>query len=120
MALENIKWELRKTNEIIHKELGLVPSLFTHPSGAFDERVVYWAGQEGIYTVLGTIDTQDWKKPNPKDIEEKIRINLKNGTLILMHPTELSLIALSGMIKIIRERGYKLGKVSQLLSTKRV
>lgn len=120
ITLENIKWELRQTNEIIQKELGLKPRLFTPPSGEFDERVVYWAAQEDMNTVLSTIDTQDWKKPNPKDIEEKIKINLRSGAIILMHPTESSLLALSGMLKIIRERGYKLGTVSQLLSTKRV
>lgn len=120
MTLENIKWELRETNKIIQKELGSAPSLFTPPSGEFDERVVYWAIQEGMYTVLSTIDTLDWKKPNPKDIIEKIQIKLRNGALILIHPTESSLSTLPNLVKIIRERGYKLGTVSQLLSSKRV
>lgn len=120
MALENIKWELRETNETIKKELGLTPKLFTPPSGEFDERVVYLAAQEGMYTVLCTIDTMDWNKPDPKEIKERVKKNIRNGALILMHPTESSIEVLTDIIKIVRERGYKLGTVGQLLSTKRV
>ncbi|HEX9063179.1 MAG TPA: polysaccharide deacetylase family protein, partial [Clostridia bacterium] len=120
MTIENIKWELKETNRIIQKELGLLPKLFTPPSEEYDERVVYCAAQEGMYTILSTIDTEDWKNPNPKDIEEKIRIKLRNGAFILCHPTETSLIALPSIIKVMRGNGYKIRTVSKLISTKRL
>ncbi len=116
MTMEGIRWQLKKTNETIENELGVKPKLFTPPSGEFDERVVYLAAQEEMITVLSTIDTLDWQKPDPKDIIEKIKLNLRNGAIILSHPTESSLLALPAIIKIAREKNYTISTVTDLLS----
>lgn len=120
MNMEDIRLELKKTNEIIQKELGVRPTLFTPPSGEFDERVVYLSCQESMYTILSTIDTLDWQKPNPKDIIEKIKLKVKKGAIILMHPTESSMLALPEILKAIMEKQLKIGTVSELLSTERI
>lgn len=115
LTMEKIQWQLRKTNEIIEKELGVKSKLFTPPSGEFDERVVYVASQEGMITVLSTIDTLDWQNPNPKDLIEKIRVSLKNGAMILIHPTKSALLALPGIIQTIKESNYMITTVTNLL-----
>lgn len=116
LTMERIEWQLKKTNEAITKELGVKPKFFTPPSGEFDERVVYLAAKEKMITVLSTIDTLDWQKPKPKDIVEKIKLNLKNGALILIHPTESSLLSLPEIINMAREENYEISTVSDLLS----
>jgi hypothetical protein len=62
----------------------------------------------------------DWKKPDPDWIVRRIAANLEPGSLILMHPTESSSRALERMINVIKDKGYVLGKVSQVLSSERI
>lgn len=120
ISMNRIRLELTKTNEVIQKELKMKPTLFAPPSGSYDERVVQLAAQEGMYTILWTLDTVDWKKPAPMTIINRINPQLANGSLILMHPTESSAKALSSMLDAARAKGLKAGTVSELLSTKRV
>lgn len=119
ISMNRIRLELTKTNEVIQKELDIKPTLFAPPSGSYDERVIQMAAQEGMYTILWTLDTVDWKKPAPTTIINRINPHLTNGSLILMHPTESSAKALSSMLEAARTKGLKVGTVSELLSTKR-
>lgn len=116
LTLERIKWQLQKTNEIIQTTLEVKPQFFTPPSGEFDERVVDLAAKEGMLTVLSTIDTLDWQNPEVKDLVAKIQSNLKNGSIILIHPTKSSVAALPEMIKVIKENNYTLGTLTDLLA----
>ncbi|MCP1123584.1 polysaccharide deacetylase family protein [Bacillus sp. 3103sda1] len=118
-TLEYIEWELKKTNQVIYKELGVRPKLFTPPSGEFDERVIRTAIKEGMYTVLSSIDTQDWKMPPPEEMVHQVKTNVKRGFLILIHPTESSVQALPEMLKAIKDKGLKIVTVSNLLSPHR-
>lgn len=119
MTKEYIEWELQKTNEVINKELGLKPMFFTPPSGAFDDRVVRIAANEGMLTVLSTIDTQDWKRPAPEFMVQQVKAKIKNGSIILIHPTDSTVNALPGIIKILKDQGFKMVPISRLLSPKR-
>ena len=118
-TLEYIEWELQKTNQVISKELGVRPKLFTPPSGEFDERVIRTAADEGMYTVLSSIDTQDWKLPPPEEMVHQVKTNIKKGGIILIHPTESSVKALSEIRKKIKDKGLKIVTVSDLLSPQR-
>ena len=52
------------------------------------------ADELGLKTVLWTIDTVDWKNPQPQWIVRRIGAALEPGSLILMHPTSSSSQAL--------------------------
>jgi len=83
-------------------------------------QTVKLAAEQGLKTVLWTVDTVDWKNPPATSIVSKISNNVGPGTLILMHPTAASRDALEGMIQAIRSKGLVLGTVEQTLSPDRV
>ncbi|MEW9667685.1 polysaccharide deacetylase family protein [Ammoniphilus sp. 3BR4] len=120
ISLNRIRLEITKTNEVIEKELAIKPTLFAPPSGSFDDRTVQMAAQEGMYTVLWTLDTIDWQKPAPSQIIQRLVPKLDNGCLILMHPTESSMKALPSLLEAAKSKGLKVGTVSELLSSQRL
>lgn len=111
--------EIRKT-EVLLQQLGVNNKLFAPPSGDFDAQTVKLAKKQGLYTILWTLDTVDWRKPDPASVISKINAQLEPGALILMHPTEASSKALGSMLQHAKREGYAIGKVSELIDEKRI
>jgi probable sporulation protein (polysaccharide deacetylase family) len=112
--------EIVKTEQLIKKELGVNNTLFAPPSGDFDQETVQIAHEQGLKTIMWSLDTIDWKNPGAARINQKISQRMEPGFLVLMHPTSSSSEALPEMIKIIKNKGIFLGTVSDVLSSKRL
>lgn len=112
--------EISKTKDLLAQRLGVKNEWFAPPSGDFNEQTVKLAADQGLKTVLWTLDTVDWKKPNPSDVVAKISKHVEAGSLILMHPTASSSQALARMIAAIESKGLHIGTVSQVLSPDRM
>lgn len=112
--------EISRTKQLLKDSLGVENKWFAPPSGDFDQETVELAAQQGLKTVLWTIDTVDWKKPSSESVVAKITKGTEAGSLILMHPTAASAGALEGMIQGITQKGLKLGTVSETLSSSRL
>lgn len=74
------------------------------------------ASEQGYLTVLCSLDTADWMRPGVERIVRRIVPRAHNGGIVLMHPTEQTPQALIQIIKGLKEQGYKLVTISQLLS----
>jgi probable sporulation protein (polysaccharide deacetylase family) len=120
LSRASAKEEIVKTEQLLKDGLGVENRLFAPPSGDFNQETVQIAHELGLKTVLWTIDTVDWRKPEPSAIIEKISTRLEPGAMILMHPTPSASQALEGMIKAIKRKGMQLGPVGELLSSKRL
>lgn len=113
---DGIKKELIDCNEKIEKLTGKCPTLFRPPYGDYNNNVVSVTNSIDMYCVQWDIDSLDWKDPTPQQMVERIKNNLKNGSIILMHngakntPEALPLI-----IDAIKEEGYTIVPISQLL-----
>ena len=112
--------EIERTEELLKKMGVMQNQWFAPPSGDYDLQTVQVAHQLGLRTVLWTLDTVDWKKPDPEWIIRKIELGLEPGSMILMHPTQSSSEALKAMIQIAKKRKFAIGTVSDLLSSARV
>jgi len=112
--------ELRKTNEIIEKTIGVKPTWFGPPSGSFTDETIAIARDEGMLTVLWTVDTVDWKQPESNEMVNRVLSKVENGSMILMHPTKPTAEGMDRLIKGIKEKGLAIGTVSGLLSEKRI
>lgn len=112
--------EISKTKELLKEKLGVENRWFAPPSGDYNMQTVKLAAEQGLKTVLWTVDTVDWKNPPAASIVSKISSKVGPGSLILMHPTASSRDALEGMIQAIRSKGLVLGTVEQTLSPDRV
>lgn len=112
--------EISKTKDLLKEKLGVENRWFAPPSGDYNQRTVDLAAEQGLKTVLWTVDTVDWQKPAASTIIQKIAQKVEPGSLILMHPTASSRDALKGMIQVIERKGIKLGTVAETLSSERI
>lgn len=112
--------QIVKTEQLLKTTLGVDNRLFAPPSGSYNQATVQIAREQGLQTVLWTIDTVDWQKPSAASVIRKVTSRLEPGALILMHPTEAARDSLAGMIAGARAKGYAIGTVSELLSSARI
>lgn len=104
------------TNEVIERVTGTKVRLLAPPSGSYDKRLVRLARERGMYTILWTADTVDWRKPPADLIVSRTRRGLTPGCLLLMHPTKPTVQALPKMLRMIRERGYHTKTVEDIVA----
>lgn len=107
--------EIKKTEAILTRVTGLKPTLFAPPYGERGEAVLKAAEETGYSTILWSIDTIDWQRPEPAVIVRRVTEKAHNGAIVLMHPTAPTVHALPLMIKELKKQGYELVKVSTLL-----
>lgn len=112
--------ELKKTNDVIEATLRTKPKWFAPPSGSFNQETIHVANELGMKTILWTVDTVDWKKPATSEMVRRVVTGVENGSMVLMHPTKPVAEGLESMISSIKEKGYQLGTVSDLMSEKRI
>ncbi|MBO8170966.1 MAG: polysaccharide deacetylase family protein [Bacillaceae bacterium] len=120
LSSEKITGEIVQTNKVIEEVLEVKPTLFAPPSGDYNQRVVVIADRLGMKTILWTLDTIDWKKPDPQQILNRLSPKLDHGSLILMHPTSSSTRALPSLIEAAEKKGLIPGTVSDVLSPERM
>ena len=116
---ERILRELRRTQDIIRTVTGKRPKYFRPPFGEVDERLAGLAAKAGLITVQYDIASGD---PDPglsaERIARSVVANAKGGSIVVFHMNEngpRTAEALPGVIKGLRERGYELVTVGELL-----
>ena len=116
---DEITNQITKTNEILTAINSEGPVYFTPPSGSFNEQVIQNATELDMETVLWTVDTIDWKNPSISVMISRVNGNIHPGAIILMHPTQVIADGLDELIELIKEKGFKIGKMDSLLSEER-
>ncbi|MBN6206643.1 polysaccharide deacetylase family protein [Ralstonia pickettii] len=111
--------QISKTNEILTAITSESPLFFTPPSGSFNDQVIQNATELDMETVLWTVDTIDWKNPSISVMISRVSNNIHPGAIILMHPTQVIADGLDELIALIKEKGYKIGRIDSLLSEER-
>lgn len=91
--------------------------LFAPPYGEFNEQIVAVAANLGYRTIMWTIDTIDWQRPAPEVIIRRVVEKLKPGAIILMHPTAPTVSALEQILSHLKNKGYTVVTVSNLLKS---
>lgn len=112
--------EIKKTNDIIEETIGEKPKWFAPPSGSFNQSTIQVAHDLDMKTILWTVDTVDWKKPQTTEMVNRVISKVENGSMVLMHPTKPVAEGLGSMITELKAKELKIGTVSELMSEKRV
>lgn len=120
LSRKSIEAEISRTNEVIEAATKIKPKWFGPPSGSFNNQVVEVAHELNMKTVLWSVDTIDWKQPEPAAMVNRVTSKLHNGAMILMHPTSSTAEGLQSLIDNIKDKEYKIGTLSILLSEKRI
>lgn len=108
--------EINKCHEIILAHTGKVMTLFAPPSGDFNKTTLKVADALKYKTIMWSKDTIDWRDHNTDLIVKRATKNLKNGDLILMHPTENTLQALPQIIEFCKRNNFNITTVTNCLN----
>ena len=103
---------------------GFEPCLFRAPDGAVDPSLLGLARSMGFTTIQWDIDPRDWALPGESEIIDNVLANAHNGGIIEEHfgggPRYETFDALPEEIAGLRERGYQLVTLTQMLGYKLV
>ncbi|CAG9619664.1 polysaccharide deacetylase family protein [Sutcliffiella rhizosphaerae] len=115
-----VRDQLLKTNEVIEAISGNKVVWFAPPSGSYRDEVVSIAHELHMGTIMWSVDTIDWQRPEPDVLINRVVSKIHPGAMVLMHPTPSTEKSLESLITSIKEKGLELGSVSSLLSEERV
>lgn len=108
--------EIKETNDKIMQYTNDKPILFRPPFGAYNNDLINVCESLGYYTIQWDIDSLDWKNEGSEQIINRVLSNIRPGSIILFHNNaEYVTQALPTIIKEIKEEGYKIVPISQLI-----
>ena len=113
LDLVNNQKEIADCNRFIELAIGIAPTLFAPPSGAYNDYTLQAANAQGMTTILWSKDTVDWRDKNAAVIYSRATKNVKTGDFILMHPMKETADALEDILKFYQSNGLKTVTVSQ-------
>ncbi|QHE61335.1 polysaccharide deacetylase family protein [Rossellomorea vietnamensis] len=115
-----VREELKKTNEMVEVTTGEKVKWFAPPSGSYRDEVVHIADEMNMRTIMWSVDTIDWQKPQPKVLIDRVMGKMHKGAIVLMHPTASTANSLNTLILQIKERNLRLGTISSLVKEERI
>lgn len=115
LSKEKNKEQIVKTEALIAELTGVKTHLYAPPYGEYNNTVLAAAQELNYTTTMWSIDTIDWQRPSPEIIKARVLNKLHDGAIILLHPTAPTAQALPGLIAEIKNRGYTITTVSDIL-----
>ncbi len=112
---ENVQ-QIVKCSKLIEKITGKQSSLYRGPYGEYNDTVLQAAKDNNHYNIQWSIDTLDYNSLTGEQMWERIEPKLENGSIILMHNgTENTANSLEMIIEKIKQKGFEIVKVSDLI-----
>ena len=117
---DGLRNEITSAFDTLEKNGGVRPQMMRAPYGAFTASEWARSGDLISCNVLWNIDTLDWKRPGADAITNTVLKNAFNGAIVLMHDgggnRQQDVEALPGIIDGLKNAGYELVTVSELMS----
>jgi peptidoglycan/xylan/chitin deacetylase (PgdA/CDA1 family) len=103
-------------NTVVERVTGVRMRSFRPPNGRYDARVLKEVKDAGMWTILWSNNTGDWRARDPEWLVRRVMSDLQEGDIILMHECHRNTLdAMPDMLAAIRARGFKTVTVSRLL-----
>ena len=119
LARRDIRGQLSDNTDAITGKNLPAPKLFRPPYGAVNDLVIAEARRAGMLTVMWSLDTNDYKAPEPAAMAAQVLSEVESGSIILMHDgggdRTTTSAALPIILKGLQKAGYKMVTVPQLL-----
>jgi peptidoglycan/xylan/chitin deacetylase (PgdA/CDA1 family) len=117
---EAIREEIEACNQVLLRLTGQTPRYFRPPGGRYSPAVLRIASELGLTTVFWTDDPGDYADLPLGVLEARLSAHLRPGGIVLLHDNVgASLQVLPAFARLAKERGLRLGPVSQLPLAKR-
>lgn len=108
--------EIEKCSQKIEQITGAKPTLYRAPYGEYNETVIKTAFENGYYPIQWNRDTLDYQALTGEQMWKRIGEKLQSGDIILSHNgTAHTADSLDMLIKNIKQKGYEIVKVSDLI-----
>ena len=118
LSKEKMKKELTECNNKIEAVTRVKPTLFRAPYGDYNNEVIQTIRECGCYTIQWDVDSLDWKDLSAGEITKRVTERLAPGSIVLFHNAAKNTPeALPQILTKVREEGYTLVPISQLIYT---
>lgn len=112
--------QITRTNAVIKRELGRVPTTFRPPYGMLHNGMARKFMKDGGAVIMWSADSNDWKRPGASRIASTVLRQASSGGIVLMHDgggnRTQTVAALRTILRVLDERGYKFVTVPELLA----
>src|SRR6059036_2397274 len=117
MSDDNVRSQLRRTDDAIRSAIGSRPTLLRPPYGSITTREKRWIQDEfGYRIILWDVDPYDWKRPGPAVVRNRILKETLRGSIVLSHDIHPGTIeAMPSTLDALEAKGFKFVTVSELL-----
>ncbi|MEO5362091.1 MAG: polysaccharide deacetylase family protein [Magnetococcus sp. DMHC-8] len=96
--------------------LGVTVTWFRPPYGDFNDRVVRSAKEQGMETILWTIDSRDWAGIGAREMADNVIRQFQPGAILLFHSTRAaSLQALPALLRAAEQAHYRFVSLDEWL-----
>ncbi|MDP9727416.1 polysaccharide deacetylase family protein [Alicyclobacillus sp. TC] len=85
LALDELKSDVHKTDQIIYQASGIRPILYRPPGGHIEQNEIHFLQKMGHPVRLWNVDSQDWKATSQEDIWHALHGHVYPGSIILFH-----------------------------------
>lgn len=114
---EEVKRELSRVQDAVQEITGKKPRLMRPPQGKTDEMVSDVSRDLGLAQVLWSVTAKDYQTTDSALITKRVLEQTKRDGVILLHDIYKGTVpAVPGIIKELKNRGFTIVTVSQLLS----
>lgn len=116
LSYEDNYEQIETSKKIIEEIINEKTKFFQAPAGSFGAETVKAAKELGYTSIKWDADTIDWKYKNQPEviIDRMKKKDIKDSSIILMHPTDATTKCIDDIIAIVREKGLKPGKLSDV------
>ena len=117
MSDDGVRGQLRRTDEAIKSATGTRPTLLRPPYGSITAREKRWIHDEfGYDIILWDVDPDDWKRPGPAVVRNRILKETRPGSIVLSHDIHPGTIeAMPSTFDALEAKGFKFVTVSELI-----
>ena len=117
LSEENVRSQIKRTEELITNVIGSRPALFRPPYGSLTPHQKHFIHDElGYEIILWDVDPLDWKEPGPTVVSNRILKETRPGSIVLSHDIHAQTIqAMPATLTELEAKGFKFVTVSELL-----
>lgn len=118
MSNAGIKRELDGCRDAIIASCGVNPRVMRAPYGALTSaQKIYIKDTWGYPNIHWSVDPEDWKKPGPSVVANRIIGNTRDGGIVLVHDIHASsIVAMPQALDGLLRKGFRFVTTSQLIS----
>lgn len=111
-----MRQEIETNISIVEKIIGVRPTLFRAPFGAYNDTLITLCEEMGITVIQWSVDSLDWKGISGGEITNRIISKAGCGSIILCHNNSDHILdALPMVLDRLQKKGFSVGSVGSVI-----